>query len=81
MLKEYEEKKPIATNIVSHVSCHGKAFYFYINKDTAEAYGIFPGDKVELQLTRHWKPIMKAQEEETEPKKKKRGKADEEAEA
>ena len=71
---EYEEKQPIGITVVSHVSCHGKAFYLYIGKDAAEAYGIFPEDKLEVQLGRHWKPNRQKESEEA-PKKGKSKKA------
>ena len=69
---EYEEKQPIDITIVSHVSCHGKAFYLYIGKDASEAYGIFPEDKLEVHLGRHWK--RNRQKESEEPSKKEKQK-------
>ena len=70
---EYEEKTPINITVVSHVSCHGKAFYLYIGKDAAEAYGIFPEDKLEVQIGRHWKPNRQKPDEEA-PKNEKQKK-------
>ena len=68
-MKEYEEQHPICATVISHVSCHGKAFYLYISKDAAQAYDIFPEDKIEVQLGRHWK--IKRQNVEEAPKKEK----------
>jgi hypothetical protein len=73
--QEYEEKPVIGVSLISRVSCHGKAFYLYVNKDSAEAYKIFPEDKIEVHLGRHWKPIRT---EPAEPPKKVKGKKEEE---
>ncbi len=75
---EYEEKPAIGVTVISHVSCHGKAYYFYIGKDTAEAFGIFPEDKLEVQLGRHWKPNRKKEGE--APSKNEKCKKEEEDE-
>ena len=71
---EFEEKQPINATIISHVSCHGKAFYIYISRDAAQAYNIFSEDKVEIQLGRHWKPKRKDAEDLTVKEKTKKGK-------
>lgn len=69
---EYQEKQPIGVTVVTHVSCHGKAFYLYLGKDAAEAYDIFPEDKLEVQLGRHWKPNRQTPDEETKKEKRKK---------
>jgi len=38
------------------VSAHGGGLYLYIPKDVSDVHGIMAGDKLEVQLLRHWKP-------------------------
>jgi antitoxin component of MazEF toxin-antitoxin module len=56
MSDQFEEKGVIKVTIVTRVSAHGDGLYLYIPKDVWKTLGIMAGDKLEVQLLRHWKP-------------------------
>lgn len=52
----------IKTSVISRVSAHGRGLYIYLPKDVVESFDIMAGDKLEVELRRHWRPRMEAEE-------------------
>jgi len=60
-IQGYEEKSPMNVTLFTHVHRQGKAISLYAGKDMAEAFQIRAGDKLEVQIKRHWTPIRTEQ--------------------
>ena len=60
MVKEIKLGR-IDVRILARVSAHGGGLYLYLPKDIAGAYGIVAGDRVEVQLMRHFKPVKRVE--------------------
>lgn len=61
-MKEFESPENVRVTVIARVSGHGKGYYLYIPKDIIEAYKILPGDKIEVQLSRHFRLKRKMEE-------------------
>lgn len=59
MTAEMEKIQNLKIQPVLRVSKHGTGLYLYLPKHVNEMFGIMAGDRIEVHLLRHFRPIPK----------------------